>query len=153
MADLIPDLSHYAQGLDPATFPLRIETQGVKGSSLSVQFLIVTLEKYAGAIAMNGQGFHVASFSPFDPSAPPSLSTVSSESGVIPTDAEQNLSPRQKEALGGLLYETIEALLMALSPGFEEFFAQELSRRLNALSPEQLQRTREIESSESDNDG
>ncbi|KAK3827511.1 MAG: hypothetical protein J3Q66DRAFT_362735 [Benniella sp.] len=137
MADLIPDLAPYTHGLDPATFPLRIETRGEKGNVNSVRFVVVTLEKYTSEIAMNGQGYRVESFAPIDQSA---------------TSSESTLSKRQQEALSGMIFETIEALLMALSPGFEEFFGQELSRRLNAISWEQLERDREAQYPGSDDE-
>ncbi|KAF9539247.1 hypothetical protein BGW38_009951, partial [Lunasporangiospora selenospora] len=45
----------------------------------------------------------------------------------------------KREAMSGHVYETIEACLMALSPGFETFFGQELIRRLETISWERLQ--------------
>ncbi|KAF9944042.1 hypothetical protein BGZ65_012755 [Modicella reniformis] len=154
MADLIPNLTHYAGGLDPATFPLRIVTQGDGGNVLSVRFVVVTLEQYSSEIALSGQGYYVESLLPPEPRAAPILlNTDTSPASESATSLKSILSARQQEALSGMIYETIEALLMALSPGFEDFFGQELSRKLGAIAWEQLQERQEMGSSESDDGG
>ncbi|KAF8939435.1 hypothetical protein EDD21DRAFT_362230 [Dissophora ornata] len=138
MNDMIPDLTHYAHGLDPSTFPLKTTTQAGQGDSLSIRFTVVTQECYTTEIALDGQGFCVVSFSAPNHAAPPSSTTISDASSM-PLAELPPLSDRQQEALSGLVYETIEALLMAVSPGFEEFFGQELSRKLGAISWDRFQ--------------
>ncbi|KAF9306995.1 hypothetical protein BGZ74_001116 [Mortierella antarctica] len=78
-------------------------------------------------IQLDGQGFRVLSL------APPT--GIDNEQFTAP------LSPRQQEAIYGHVYETIEALLMAVSPQFEAFFGDELSRRLNSISWDRVQRS------------
>lgn len=127
--DMIPDLTHYAAGLGPSTFPLKVRTEESRndtGSELSVIFTIATLEDIIVDIVLTGQGFRV-------------LQTAS-EVTAAEEPATQTLSERQQEARSGKLYETIEALLMALSPGFEQFFGDELSRKLGALSNDRFYR-------------
>ena len=133
--DLIPDLSHYSNGLGAATFPLRATSHGNKNDSesddgiLTVNFVVVTLENGTAEITMNGQGFRVTSFSPL---LPQHVNRNIYSAAESTTAAASSLQPsmRQQEAVSGFVYETIEALLMAISPGFEAFFGQELSRKL-----------------------
>ncbi|KAF9959478.1 hypothetical protein BGZ72_009530 [Mortierella alpina] len=126
--EMIPDLTHYAAGIGPSTFPLRVRTEETSSSSntdngLSVIFTVATLENIVVDIALTGQGFRV-------------IQTAAAANGL----AEDTLPERQQEARSGKLYETIEALLMALSPGFEQFFGDELSRKLGALSNDRFYR-------------
>ncbi|KAF9082289.1 hypothetical protein BGX23_012605 [Mortierella sp. AD031] len=109
--EMIPDLTHYAEGLGSETFPLQVTAQkdtitnsastidDDNDSVLAVKFVVVTLEKGTAEITLDGQGFG--------------------------------------EAISGHVYETIEALLMALSPAFEAFFGQELSKKLENVSWDQ----------------
>ncbi|KAG0099075.1 hypothetical protein BGZ93_009269 [Podila epicladia] len=95
--------------------------------SLSVSFTVVTLEQVKTVIQLDGQGFRVLALAP-------------------PTDIDNeqfkaSLSPRQQEAVYGRVYETMEALLMAVSPRFEAFFGDELTRRLNTISWDRVQRS------------
>ncbi|KAG0279086.1 hypothetical protein BGZ97_009628, partial [Linnemannia gamsii] len=125
--EMIPDLTHYSEGLSPDTFPLKVtshQQQTIPDSNdssttLNVNFTVVTREQGTAVIALDGQGFRVISFSLSSPHAT--------------TDIQ--LSARQKEVVSGeLICETIEALLMALSPAFESFFGQELARKLENVS-------------------
>ncbi|KAF9290789.1 hypothetical protein BGZ68_006023 [Mortierella alpina] len=127
--DMIPDLTHYAAGLGPSTFPLKVRTEESSndtGSELSVIFTIATLEDIVVDIVLTGQGFRILQTAP--------------EVTAAEEPATKTLSERQQEACSGKLYETIEALLMALSPGFEQFFGDELSRKLGALSNDSFHR-------------
>ncbi|KAG0371395.1 hypothetical protein BC939DRAFT_502672 [Gamsiella multidivaricata] len=144
MADMIPDLTHYVQGLDSASFPLKVATEADKSDALTVHFTVVTLEHYIVEIALNGQGFRVVTLSTAaapvsTPLSSPQLRTENRSeadtalSSGSSTPIEQPLSARQQEASLGMVYETIEALLMAVSPGFEEFFGQELARKLESV--------------------
>ncbi|KAF9088273.1 hypothetical protein BGX29_000350 [Mortierella sp. GBA35] len=131
--EMIPDLTHYAEGLGSETFPLQVTAQkdtitnsastidDDNDSVLAVKFVVVTLEKGTAEITLDGQGFGVISFS------------------ALSEDNNSNLqlSTRQQEAISGHVYETIEALLMALSPAFEAFFGQELSKKLENVSWDQ----------------
>ncbi|KAF9988754.1 hypothetical protein BGZ75_008588 [Mortierella antarctica] len=127
--EMIPDLTHYAAGLGSATFPLRVRTDENSNSSdddgLSVIFMVATLENIIVDIVLTGQGFRV-------------LQTAAA--AAVEDSAAQTLPERQQEARSGKLYETIEALLMALSPGFEQFFGDELSRKLGAISGDRFYR-------------
>ncbi|KAK3835015.1 MAG: hypothetical protein J3R72DRAFT_452004 [Linnemannia gamsii] len=128
--DMIPDLTHYSQGLSPDTFPLKVtashtynehdnsnnHNQNNESNVLVVNFVVVTLEQGTAEITLDGQGFRVISFS------------------LSQQARSQLLSARQQEAVSGLTFETIEALLMALSPDFEAFFGQELARKLENVS-------------------
>ncbi|KAG0255371.1 hypothetical protein BGZ95_005779 [Linnemannia exigua] len=128
--DMIPDLTHYSQGLSLDTFPLKVTTsrtnnlrdnsntdnQDNESDLLAVNFMVVTLEQGTAEITLDGQGFRVVTFS------------------LSQQAHSQLLSARQQEAVSGLTYETIEALLMALSPDFEAFFGQELTRKLENVS-------------------
>ncbi|KAF9575485.1 hypothetical protein EC968_002746 [Mortierella alpina] len=123
--EMIPDLTHYAAGLGPSTFPLQVRTDESSNNAedgLSVIFTVVALENIVVDIVLTGQGFRV-------------LKTT--EAAAEDTAAKE-LPQRQQEARSGKLYETIEALLMALSPKFEQFFGDELSRKLGALSSDRL---------------
>lgn len=124
MEHMIPDLTHYTQGLDSATFPVKISEgpSGVDGKGQVVQFTVVTLEKLVSELLLDERGFKV-------------LKIHAPACGEPPA----SFSARQQEALSGMIYETIEALLMALSPGFEDFFGQELSRKLSSISWERPQ--------------
>lgn len=129
MQEMIPDLSHYAEGLHHSTFPVNVhihEDSSASQASLSTSFTVVTLEQVKTQIQLDGQGFRVVSL------APPS--------GIESKQFTESLSPRQQEAVSGHVYETIEALLMAISSQFEAFFGNELSRRLNSISWDRLQR-------------
>ncbi|KAF8952296.1 hypothetical protein BGZ52_006898 [Haplosporangium bisporale] len=84
------------------------------------------MELVEAQIQLNGQGFRVVSLAP-----PP---------GIENEQFTASLSPRQQVAVSGHAYETIEALLMAISPQFEAFFGDELSRRLHSISWDRLQR-------------
>ncbi|KAF8929127.1 hypothetical protein BGZ47_001246 [Haplosporangium gracile] len=125
--EMIPDLTHYSEGLSPDTFPLKVssyqENTMTKNdnddSTLTVNFKVVTLEKGTAEITLDGQGFRTISFS------------------LSPQTSSLQLSIRQEEAVSGHAYETIEALLMALSPGFEAFFGHELARKLENVSWDQ----------------
>ncbi|KAK5808639.1 hypothetical protein F5H01DRAFT_350166 [Linnemannia elongata] len=127
--EMIPDMTHYSEGLSPDTFPLKVtphqnntttkDTSDDDNNTLTVNFTVVTLEKGTTEITLDGQGFRVLSFS------------------LSPQPTNPQLSTRQEEAVSGLTYETIEALLMALSPGFEAFFGQELARKLENVSWDQ----------------
>ncbi|KAF9113109.1 hypothetical protein BGX27_002219 [Mortierella sp. AM989] len=142
MEELIPDLTHYAQGLGPSTFPLKINVPANARESHSVCFTIVTLEGCTCLIDMNGQGFRVKSYSSQD---------LNDSTLLLPSvPAELPFSARQQEALSGVVYETIEGLLMALSPGFEEFFGQELSRKLSAISWDRLREQGDIDDADGD---
>ncbi|KAF9348997.1 hypothetical protein BGX26_012649 [Mortierella sp. AD094] len=143
MAELIPDLTHYAQGLGPSTFPLRIDTLVDNNDSHPTRFTIVTLENCSCLIDMDGRGFRVNSYS-----TPYLHTSTPSSPSVLP---ESLFNTRQQEALSGMVYETIEALLMALSPRFEEFFGQELSRKLNAISWDRFKWQEDAEDSEDPN--
>ncbi|KAG0321072.1 hypothetical protein BGZ99_004129 [Dissophora globulifera] len=161
---MVPDLTHYAQGLHPATFPVHVTTeQRPSESSLSAQFVVVLKELHRADVVLDGRGFRVVSLSPFAPEAAASSPTLIAAAGsltaapiavapttTLPSAKQPSLSDRQQEALSGLAYETIEALLMALSPGFEEFFGQELSRKLGAISWDRLEQ-RYAASDESNN--
>ncbi|KAF9895627.1 hypothetical protein BX616_009208 [Lobosporangium transversale] len=152
---MIPDLTHYAQGLDAATFPLRIkDTLDDDSNTLSVEFTIMTLEQWTAQVLMDSQGFQLLSLSTDTTdsaihsaltSTPTSTSTSASASSSI-----TSFSERQQEALSGKIYETIEALLMALSPGFEQFFGQELIRRLETVSWDRFQQQHDHSESEND---
>ncbi|KAF9965002.1 hypothetical protein BGZ70_005556 [Mortierella alpina] len=137
--EMIPDLTHYAAGLGPATFPLRARTDETSNSTdddgLSVIFTVATLESIVVDIVLTGQGFRV----------------LQTTTAVAEDSAAQILPERQQEARSGKLYETIEALLMALSPGFEQFFGDELSRKLGALSSDRFYRE-ECDSGSDDDD-
>ncbi|KAG9067659.1 hypothetical protein KI688_011246 [Linnemannia hyalina] len=127
--EMIPDLTHYSKGLGSDTFPLKVTTpqdnipsrdnNGDGNNTLTVNFTVVTLEKGTAEITLDGQGFRVVSLS------------------LSPQLTNLQLSVRQEEAVSGHTYETIEALLMALSPGFEAFFGQELAQRLENVSWDQ----------------
>lgn len=125
--EMIPDLTHYSEGLSPDTFPLKVTSHHDNATTkdtndddnkntLTVNFAVVTIEKGTAEITLDGQGFRVISFS------------------LSPQSTNPQLSTRQEEAVSGYTYETIEALLMALSPGFEAFFGQELTRKLENVS-------------------
>ncbi|KAG0056179.1 hypothetical protein BGZ83_006088 [Gryganskiella cystojenkinii] len=117
MAEMIPDLTHYAQGLDSTTFPLKVsESREHDANHLSAQFTIVTKETLTAELALDGRGFKVL--------------TVNRSSDY--SAEKEPLNERQQKAVSGHVYETIEALLMALSPAFEEFFGQELIRKLSS---------------------
>ncbi|GJJ79174.1 hypothetical protein EMPS_11533 [Entomortierella parvispora] len=124
MEHMIPDLTHYARGLDSATFPLKVSEVpgGEHGKGQAVQFTVVTLEKLAAELLLDDRGFKVLT-----------IHTPASE------ETSEPYSTRQQEALSGMIYETIEALLMAISPAFEDFFGQELSRKLSSLTWERPQ--------------
>ncbi|KAF9142331.1 hypothetical protein BG015_000954 [Linnemannia schmuckeri] len=125
--EMVPDLTHYSEGLSPDTFPLKVNSyqenittmNDSDDSSLTVNFKVVTLEKGTAEIVLDGQGFRTISFS------------------LSPQTPSLRLSTRQEEAVSGHTYETIEAILMALSPGFEAFFGQELARKLENVSWDQ----------------
>lgn len=128
MQEMIPDLSHYAEGLHHSTFLVNThihEDNNASQASLSASFTVVTLEQVKTQIQLDGQGFRVVSLAP-----PP---------GIENEQFTASLSPRQQDAVSGHVYETIEALLMAISPQFEAFFGDELSRRLNSISWDRLQ--------------
>ena len=126
MEHMIPDLTHYAQGLDSATFPLKVSEgpSGMDSKGQAVQFKVVTLEKLATELLLDERGFKVLT-----------IHTSTSEEKETP----EPHSARQQEAFSGMIYESIEALLMALSPAFEDFFGQELSRKLSSISWERPQ--------------
>ncbi|KAG0037359.1 hypothetical protein BGZ82_002648 [Podila clonocystis] len=129
MQEMIPDLSHYAEGLHHSTFPVdtHIDTDSnAPQDSLSASLTVVTLELVKTVIRLDGQGFRVLS------QEPPTGSNNEHFTGM--------LSPRQQEAASGHVYETIEALLMAISPQFEAFFGDELTRRLDSVSWDRVQR-------------
>ncbi|KAG0201730.1 hypothetical protein BGX28_005541 [Mortierella sp. GBA30] len=115
---MIPDLAHYAGGLHPATFPLQVSTEECDNDILSASFTVVTLENITAYITLNGQGLKVVRYSR--------------------NHAATALSERQQEVLSGKVYEAIEALLMALSPGFETFFGDDLVRKLDTLSSDRF---------------
>lgn len=126
--EMIPDLTHYSEGLSPDTFPLKATSHydnnttkdaNDDDNTLTVNFTVMTLEKGTVDITLDGQGFRVISFS------------------LSPQPTNPQLSTRQEEAVSGHTYETIEALLMALSPGFEAFFGLELARKLENVSWDQ----------------
>ncbi|KAF9429746.1 hypothetical protein BGZ94_009645 [Podila epigama] len=126
---MIPELSHYNEGLHHSTFPLKIgDIDNATHDPLTKTFEVVTLEHARVTICLNGQGFRVLS--------------VTSLSGDGQDDFAVKATHRQLEAISGHIYETIEALLMAMSPAFEEFFANELSRRLNSVSWETQRQSR-----------
>ncbi|KAG0015141.1 hypothetical protein BGZ81_011830 [Podila clonocystis] len=123
MQEMIPDLRHYAEGLHYSTFPVdtHIDTDSNSPQdSLSVSFTVVTLELVKVVIQLDGQGFRALSLEP--------------PHGIDNEHFKEMLSPRQQEAASGHVYETIEALLMAISPQFEAFFGYELTRRLDSIS-------------------
>ncbi|CAO3568548.1 unnamed protein product [Mortierella alpina] len=138
--EIIPDLTHYAAGLDPATFPLRARmdenSSGTDHDGLSVIFTVATLESIVVDIVLSGQGFRV----------------LQTTTAAAEDSAAQILPERQQEARLGMLYETLEALLMALSPGFEQFFGDELSRKLGALSSDRFYREERDSGSDDDRD-
>ncbi|KAF9192209.1 hypothetical protein BGZ50_008727 [Haplosporangium sp. Z 11] len=142
MEEMIPDLTHYSHGLDPSTFPLIVETNR-NNDNLLATFNVTTLEQLTVLISLDGQGFKVVSYSV---RAPPSLSDSNISNSPLPS------SERQQEAISGKVYETIEALLMALSPRFEVFFSQELSRKLEAVSWDSAPRRFHMDDSDSDSD-
>ncbi|KAF9923694.1 hypothetical protein FBU30_006249 [Linnemannia zychae] len=123
---MIPDLTRYSKGLGSDTFPLKVSAlhdtaihTDSNNNSLEVSLIVVTLEQRTTEIMLDGQGFHVVSFA------------------LPPLQLDNQLSTRQQEALSGFVYETIEALLMAISPGFEAFFGQELANQLENVSWDQ----------------
>lgn len=127
--EMIPDLSHYAEGLLHATFPVDThigKDNSTSQDSLCASFTVVTLEQVKTLIQLDGQGFRVVSLAP--------------TTGIDSEQFRASLSPRQQEAISGHVYETIEALLMAVSPQFEAFFGDELTRRLNSVSWDRVQR-------------
>jgi hypothetical protein len=128
MAHMIPDLTHYTRGLDPATFPLVVSETDEQDLSQQVQFTVITLEQLKAELVLDGRGFKVKT-----------LHRPLSDNPTSTKEEQQSFNSRQQEALLGMVYETIEALLMALSPAFEVFFAQELSRRLSFVSWDRLQ--------------
>ncbi|KAF9379939.1 hypothetical protein CPB97_008660 [Podila verticillata] len=138
---MIPDLSHYAEGLHHSTFPVNThihENNNASQASLSTSFTVVTLEQVKAQVQLDGQGFRVVSLAP-----PP---------GIENEQFTASLSPRQQVAVSRHVYETIEALLMAISPQFEAFFGDELSRRLHSISWDRLQRP-DYTDSDSDPEG
>ncbi|KAF9975219.1 hypothetical protein BGZ73_001201 [Actinomortierella ambigua] len=130
----LTDLTLYRDGLDPASFPLVIDKvlseQGAVEQSVRIQ--------------LDSRGFHIIDSSmPYTPTAilktaaadeipnMPVSSSSSSPSSSPPPVADS--LERQEEARSGFVYETIEALLMALSPRFQAYFGNELNARLDAI--------------------
>ncbi|KAG0232201.1 hypothetical protein BGW42_008325 [Actinomortierella wolfii] len=141
----LPDLNLYKDGLDPASFPLKIEkVLSSEGIVEQVFISLVTLEGESVRIQLDTQGFHVIESSiPYTPSTllkttaadDISASPTTSSLASVTDDKEtaSKLLAQQEQARSGFVYETIEALLMALSPRFHVYFNNELSARLEAV--------------------
>ncbi|KAF9166272.1 hypothetical protein DFQ26_008277 [Actinomortierella ambigua] len=141
----LPDLALYKEGLDVTSFPLVVDkVLSDQGAVEQCHIALVTLEGESVRIQLDSQGFHIIdSSTPYTPAALlktaaadeiPSKSPPSSTSSPsISLCSVPTALARQEEARSGFVYETIEALLMALSPRFEAYFGDELSARLDAI--------------------